>query len=259
VSHLEPDCARCVGLCCVALPFRESHGFAFAKDAGEACRHLDGAYGCSIHALLRESGMGGCTSYECFGAGQHVTQVLYQGATWRGRADGGAEMFAVFAVVQRLHEMLVLLDQAAALAPEHDVAALRADISAHTVGRPEELLDVELDRLATHVGEVLRSVSGSVRDPDGERRAGADLAGQDLREDPLADADLRGALLLAADLRGMVLARTDLLGADLRDADLRGADLSASLFLTQPQLNSARGDASTLLPPGLRRPVAWLL
>ena len=117
MTTLEPDCAQCVGLCCVALPFRPSHGFAFAKDAGEPCRNLDAAYGCSIHAALRESGMSGCTTYECFGAGQHVTQVVYAGATWRGRADGGSEMFAVFAVVQRLHEMLVLLDQASALVP----------------------------------------------------------------------------------------------------------------------------------------------
>ena len=243
----------------MALPFRESHGFAFAKDAGEPCRHLAGDYGCSIHARLREAGMSGCTSYECFGAGQHVTQVLYAGATWRGRADGGAEMFAVFAVVQRLHEMLVLLDQAAALEPGRDLAGLRAEVEGHTLGLPEELLDVELDRLASLVGEVLRSVSRAVRGPDGESWSGADLAGHDLRTAELADADLRGALLLAADLRGAVLKRTDLLGADLRDTDLSGADLSTSLFLTQPQLNSARGSVSTVLPAGLRRPAAWLL
>ena len=259
MTTLEPDCTRCVGLCCVALPFRESHGFAFAKDAGEPCRNLDGAYGCSIHARLRESGMSGCTSYECFGAGQHVTQVLYAGATWRGQADGGAEMFAVFAVVQRLHEMLVLLDQARALDPGRDVAGLRAEVEGHTLGRPEELLDVELDRLAGLVGDVLRSVSRTVRSPDGERLSGADLAGHDLRIVGLADADLRGALLLAADLRSAVLARTDLLGADLRDADLSGADLSTSLFLTQPQLNAARGSGTTVLPAALRRPVGWLL
>ena len=49
----------------------------------------------------------------------------------------------------------------------------------------------------------------------------------------------------------------DLLGADLRDADLRGCDLSTALFLTQPQVNSARGDASTRLPTGLARPGHW--
>ncbi len=65
-------------------------------------------------------------------------------------------------------------------------------------------------------------------------------------------------MLIAADLRDAVLDRTDLLGADLRDADLSGADLSTALFLTQPQLNSARGSAGTLLPSHLRRPLVWL-
>ena len=35
-------------------------------------------------------------------------------------------------------------------------------------------------------------------------------------------------------------------GTDLRDADLRGADLRGALFLTTPQLASARTDATTL-------------
>ena len=257
MDTFEPDCARCFGLCCVALPFRTSHGFAFAKDAGEPCRHLDAAYRCSIHATLREAGMGGCTSYECFGAGQQVTQVVYAGETWRGSSDGGAEMFAVFAVVQRLHEMLVLLDQASGLAPGPELARLRDTVSSHTSGRPEDILDTDLDRLAALVGEALRGVSRSVRD-EGPSYAGHDLAGQDLRTTDLRGADLRGALLIAADLRDSVLDRTDLLGADLRDADLSGADLSTALFLTQPQLNAARGDRQTKLPDAVRRPVAWL-
>jgi hypothetical protein len=257
VTTLEPDCGQCVGLCCVALPFRPSHGFAFAKDAGEPCRNLDPGYGCSIHASLRESGMVGCTTYECFGAGQHVTQAVYAGASWRGSADGGAEMFGVFAVVQRLHEMLVLLGQAAALRPAAELTRLRAEVADRTSGRPEEILDTDLDRLAGLVGEALRAVSRAERG-DGPSYAGNDLAGQDLRATDLARADLRGALLIAADLRDSVLDRTDLLGADLRDTDLSGADLSTALFLTQPQLNSARGSAGTRLPAHLRRPPAWL-
>lgn len=258
VVTLEPDCGQCVGLCCVALPFRPSHGFAFAKDAGEPCRNLDASYGCAIHASLRSAGMSGCTTYECFGAGQHVTQVVYAGATWRGSADGGSEMFAVFAVVQRLHEMLVLLDQASALAPGPGLTRLRGQVARHTEGTPAEILDTELDRLAALVGEALREVSRGVRG-GGPSYVGNDLVGHDLRATDLAGADLRGALLIAADLRDAVLDRTDLLGADLRDTDVSGADLSTSLFLTQPQLNSARGSATTLLPDHLRRPVAWLV
>ena len=260
VVTLEPDCASCVGLCCVALPFRVSHGFAFAKDAGEPCRHLDGCDSCSVHASLREIGMSGCTSYECFGAGQHVTQVVYAGASWRTDPDGGEEMFAVFAVVQRLHEMLVLLDQAAGLGPAPESSAtigrLRERVAEHTTGRPEQILAVDLDRLAASVGEVLRTVSRSARG-SGPSYAGQDLVGRDLRATDLAGADLRGALLIAADLRDAALDRTDLLGADLRDADLSGADLSTALFVTQPQLNAARGSARTGLPASLRRPAAW--
>ena len=259
MSHLEPDCAHCFGLCCVALPFARSGGtagFAFSKEAGTPCRHLTAGDACGIHDSLLPSGMGGCVAYECFGAGQHVSQVLYGGVSWRDAPGTAGEMFAVLGVVRRLHEMLVLLDQAAAAAPSATVAALRERVDAATTGTPDEVLDVELDRLAARVGDALGGASRLVRG-DGPSYAGQDLVGRDLRSTVLARADLRGALLIAADLRSCFLDRTDLLGADLRDANLSGADLTTALFLTQPQLNTARGDATTVLPPGLRRPAAW--
>ncbi|MFD9802156.1 pentapeptide repeat-containing protein [Streptomyces sp. NPDC059071] len=58
-------------------------------------------------------------------------------------------------------------------------------------------------------------------------------------------------------MSGADLSLADLIGADLRDADLSGADLTGALFLTQPQLNSARGDAATRLPEGFERPGHW--
>lgn len=33
-SSLQADCARCFGLCCVALPYARSADFAFDKDGG---------------------------------------------------------------------------------------------------------------------------------------------------------------------------------------------------------------------------------
>jgi hypothetical protein len=259
VDRLEPDCASCFGLCCVALPFARSTGsagFAFDKPAGEPCRHLTSADDCAIHAELLPAGMGGCVAYECFGAGQHVSQVLYGGVSWREAPGSADEMFAVLGVVRRLHEMLVLLDQASALERSAALDELRDRVSAATLGAPAEVLDVDLDRLAARVGDALGAVSRSVRG-EGPSYAGHDLVGRDLRQVPLARADLRGALLIAADLREAVLDRTDLLGADLRDTDLSGADLSTALFLTQPQLNSARGDVRTRLPEWVRRPTSW--
>jgi pentapeptide repeat protein len=260
VGRFEPDCAHCVGLCCVALPFSRSTGsagFAFDKPAGEPCRHLAVDDRCAIHSSLLPEGMGGCVAYECYGAGQHVSQVLYDGVSWREAPGIAGQMFAVLAVVRRLHEMLVLLDQASSRAPSTTLAALRDRVSAATLGTPAEVLDVELDRLAARVGDALGAVSREVRGA-GPSYAGQDLVGRDLRDVPLARADLRGALLIAADLSDTDLDRTDLLGADLRDADLSGADLSTALFLTQPQLNGARGDAATVLPARLRRPHGWL-
>jgi hypothetical protein len=259
MGRFEADCGRCFGLCCVALPFTRSAGaagFAFDKPAGEPCRHLTSGDACAIHGELLPSGMGGCVAYECFGAGQHVSQVLYDGISWREAPGTAGQMFAVLGVVRRLHEMLVLLDQASARAPSPALAELRERVADATLGTPAEVLDVELDRLAARVGDALGSVSRSVRG-EGPSYAGQDLAGRDLRAVPLARADLRGALLIAADLRDTDLDRTDLLGADLRDADLSGADLSTALYLTQPQLNSSRGDGRTTLPDGFRRPAPW--
>jgi hypothetical protein len=49
----------------------------------------------------------------------------------------------------------------------------------------------------------------------------------------------------------------DLIGADLRGADLRGADLSDSIFLTQSQLDAAKGDTGTKFPQSFTRPTHW--
>jgi uncharacterized protein YjbI with pentapeptide repeats len=68
---------------------------------------------------------------------------------------------------------------------------------------------------------------------------------------------LQGANLRGADLKGADLRAADLIGADLRDADLSGADLTDSIFVTQSQLNAAKGDAATKLPPALSRPTHW--
>ena len=78
-----------------------------------------------------------------------------------------------------------------------------------------------------------------------------------MRGEDLRGACLRGALLIGADLRDADLQLTDLLGADLRGADLRGADLSEAIFLTQPQVGAALGDAGTRLPDVLVRPAHW--
>jgi hypothetical protein len=254
---LVSDCSRCFGLCCVLLPFSASRGFGVDKPGGVPCHHLDGADRCTIHATLREDGWPGCAAFECFGAGQRVSQETYAGVSWR--EDGNlAEMAAVLTVVRHLHEALLHLGEVARRSPDPRAGAIEAEVAARAGGSPEALLTLDLDDLLGRVGDVLGDVSARLR----SRQAGPDLSGHDLAGADLRGRDLRGgtlrrALLIRADLRGSDLSDCDLLGADLRDADLRGASMERALFLSQAQVNTATGDAATTLAGPLTRPAHW--
>ncbi|MFF7635703.1 pentapeptide repeat-containing protein [Kitasatospora sp. NPDC008050] len=263
-TALTGDCASCFGLCCVALPFTASADFAITKEAGKPCRNLDTEFRCGIHTQLRQKGFTGCTVYDCFGAGQQVSQVTFGGTDWRAAPQTAREMFDVFPVVRQLRELLWYLDQALTSAPaarlHPALRELRDETTALTAGAPAELLALDVaahrrrvNTLLLQAGDLVRAtIPGKKRD-----RRGADLIGAGLAGAELAGATLRGAYLIAADLTGADLRCTDLIGADLRDARLHGADLTGAIFLTQPQLTAAKGDAATRLPTGLTRPAHW--
>ncbi len=254
--ELASDCSRCFGLCCVLLPFRAESGFGADKESGTPCGHLGADDGCGIHDDLRGRGWPGCTVFECFGAGQQVSQVTYAGTSWREN-DNLGEMAAVLSAMRQLHEMLVHLTEVGRSSPSPVAAGLVVRITELVALPAEAVLAVDVDGLRAEVSDELSTASARIRGEGGTDRTGADLSGHDLREVPLRLVCLRGALLLGADLRGGDLTGTDLLGADLRGADVRGADLAGAVFLTQPQVNATRGDAATRLPEGLSRPGHW--
>ena len=264
--ELRADCRRCLGLCCVAPAFVASADFAFDKPAGVACRHLGPDSRCVIHERLRPAGMPGCVAYDCFGAGQHVTQATMAGADWRESPGTAERMFAVFGVMRQLHELAWYLTEALAMKaarPMHAELRTALDEVEALAGLPaEELLAADVAGRRRAIGALLgkaselarEGVEGGPRRRERERR-GADLAGADLRGQDLRGTNFRGALLIGADLRGADLRLADLAGADLRGADLRRADLRGSLFVTRSQLDAATrrpGDAPLALsrPPG---------
>ena len=264
-AALRVDCGNCFALCCVAPAFSASADFAATKPAGKPCGNLGADFRCGIHTRLRTEGYPGCTVYDCFGAGQKVSQITFGGQDWRTGPRSARRMFEVFPVVRDLQELLWYLTQALALPQAEplrpDLVRARDRTERLTLGSPEELL--ALDRTAhwRGVNDLLLRTSELVRartlGDKRKNRRGADLVGARLAGADLAGANLRGAYLIGADLTGADLRGADLIGADLRGADLSRADLTGSVFLTQPQLEAARGDGATRLPAGFTRPGHW--
>lgn len=269
-ADLGADCANCFGLCCVALAFARSADFPIDKLAGEPCENLDSADACRIHPQLRERGFKGCTVFDCFGAGQKVSRGTFAGRSWRTEPEIRAAMAAAFPVVRRLHELLYYLDEAITLVEARRDAAPWSDaferVRQLTDQSATELACIDVDAeynaartLLVTASEIARAGIGTPGGEPGGRLLGP---GRDLMGANLAGADLRGVTLrgstaIAANLSRARMRGCDVLGVDLRDADLRAADLDGAIYLTQMQVNSARGDARTVLPAGFDPPAHW--
>jgi hypothetical protein len=87
--------------------------------------------------------------------------------------------------------------------------------------------------------------------------SGADLSGADLSNTDLSEARLNGANLAGADLTDALLDQADFAGARLAGVNLSGTSLLEVRNITQAQVDEARGDLLTLLPPHLSRPRSW--
>lgn len=271
-SNLRADCEFCFGLCCTALYFSASEGFPEDKEAGQPCQNLQTDFRCRIHGSLKEKGLKGCLAFDCFGAGQKVSQITFTGTDWQAAPNTAEEMFRAFLIMRQLHEMLWYLTQALTLPPAQSIRQelLNAldETERLTLLKPELLAALDLPRHRAGINALLIQTSELVRKDCGAGQnirsknhkalgKGADLIAADLRKVNLTGKNLRGAYLIAADLRGANLSGTDVIGADFRDADIRGADFSQCLFLTQAQVNAAKGDEKTRLPPAIIRPSHW--
>lgn len=271
-ESLRISCEKCFGFCCVALYFSASEGFPTNKEAGKPCLNLKSDFTCKIHKNLRKKGLKGCTAYDCFGAGQKVAQVTYAGQDWQQAPKVAEEMFEVFLIMRQLHEMLWYLTQAANVQTDEKIKtklnSLMSEIESITNDTPDELIKLDIEAYRDKVNHLLKQTSETVRNKAlrGQKSplkhkktiAGrADFFGANLKKFSLRGADLRGAFLIAANLSENDLTGADLIGADLRDADLSGTNLENAIFVTQAQINTAKGNANTKLPKGITRPMHW--
>ncbi|MEH7381847.1 pentapeptide repeat-containing protein [Bacillus sp. JJ1533] len=262
IDYLKSDCKNCFGLCCVALPFAKSADFPFDKNGGKPCQNLCSDNRCKIHNQLREKGFRGCVSYECFGAGQQVSQNIYHGCDWREMPENAREMFEVFPLVQQLHEMLWYLHQALSLKETQSFHSCLQNMYKETVNltekEPNEILGLDISAHRGRVNVLLQKTSEAYRkNVTKKEKRRLDYVGVNLNGKDLQGASFRGTLMIAANLSKADLRKADFIGADLRDAELHNANLEDALFLTQAQINSAKGNKHTRIPHYLTRPVHW--
>lgn len=271
-SIFQADCANCFGLCCVALGFAASTDFPVDKEKGIACKNLQDDFHCSIHRNLKLSGYSGCTTFDCHGAGQKVSQQTFGGVSWKDNPKSASQMFQVLPIMQQVQEILLYLTQAIGRCSDSQLQETlqnsRREIDELSRASAERLLAADLPKLRQNINGFLMQASEQVRLDSGrlgkkqQKKIGPDYRGASLMGKKFKGRDMRGvnfrsAYLIGADLSDADLRNSDFIGADLRDCDLSGADLAGAIFLTQMQVNSAKGDADTSLPPLLSKPAHW--
>ncbi|MFO0726193.1 MAG: hypothetical protein U1E65_20585 [Myxococcota bacterium] len=149
--ELSPRCEACAALCCVLSSFSASPDFAIDKAAGRPCPYLQPDCRCAIYAARAIRGFGGCLSYDCYGAGQRLTEA------WRDDPERGGldERIQLFSAVTTVHELAWLLLGASRLCPPA-LAELRVELQrAHQRLSDLELpairqLDLEAERTEAH-------------------------------------------------------------------------------------------------------------
>ncbi len=109
------DCSRCAALCCVAFAFDKSEAFAIDKPADTPCPNLGPRNRCRIHDKRKAKGFSGCIGYDCAGAGQRVTQDLFDGRSWRDDLSLLQPMTEAFADMRAAIDLEDLLAAASAL------------------------------------------------------------------------------------------------------------------------------------------------
>lgn len=262
-EQLKVDCSKCSGLCCTALFFSKIDGFPENKKAGKPCTKLQNDYQCKIHHELEKLNMKGCIGYDCFGAGQHVTQFIYQCETWQTMQEQSKEIFDVFLLIFQLFQIRYYLEESAIIIPAKelgsDIVNLINENEALCNSTPQSILEIDIDSYRNKVNIILKQVCDSVIKcfHNSENIRLTEFLGRNFNDRDMSGLDLSTKLLIAANFDSCIFNGTVFLGADTRDTNFSNADLREAVFLTQGQINSAKGNRNTKLPEHLDYPITW--
>lgn len=264
LQKMQIDCGACSGICCAALYYAKSEGFPCDKAPGEACRYLAKDFKCQIHDALGKKHLKGCMAYDCFGAGQFVMETFYKNTNWRKNPAIKDQLFETFLKVEQLFQMKNYLLQTAAMAPASalrgEVEGLLKENEALTLKAPTlsgyEAIEAHRDEVNKCIQKAADAVHYALHQKPRKITPGQYL-GKNFKCADLTGKDFTVSLLIAANLEGCKLVGANFLGADMRDTNIKNTDLSESLYLSQGQINAAKGNRATKLPSWLNRPISW--
>ncbi|MGL5615254.1 MAG: pentapeptide repeat-containing protein [Sarcina sp.] len=262
LKEFKIDCFKCSGLCCTALFFSKIDGFPENKVAGKPCSSLKNDYSCSIHKDLEKRNMKGCMGYDCFGAGQFVTEKVYKGESWRTLKNKSEEFFNTFTIAFQFYQVSYYLEEARIIAVakefHEDIDKLIKENEFFYDSNPEDIIAFDIEKYREKANVILKRVSKSVVENfKNNNKAINSFFGKSFKNKNMNGLDLSMQLLIAANFEGCTFKGTIFLGADTRDCNFSNADLSEGVFLTQGQINSAKGNRNTKLPKHLDYPVSW--
>ena len=265
-KDLRADCTNCFGLCCVALPFAApptSRSTRTPESRARTCKRTSAA------AFTRACWKQGFPRLHRLRLLRRRPEGLPGHLRRHGLAAGAA---TAHGTCSRCSRSCGSCTSCSGTSPRHSTCAparpvhddLRRALDPYRAPHPWQRGTLAGARTWPRCGATSTPCCCAPASWYGPRfRAARRTTGEPTSSGPgsrapnLRGANLRGAQLIAADLRKADLRTADLIGADFRDADLRGADLTGSIFLTQSQVNAARGDAATRLPAALIRPAHW--
>lgn len=260
-KEIKADCSKCSGLCCIALFFSKMDGFPQDKEAGKPCINLNKDYYCKIHGELKNCKMRGCIGYDCFGAGQHVTSVIYKGETWQTIKGKSQEIFDVFVVVFHLYQIRYFLVESRTIVLAKELWKVIDELIDENKRlcnySPKDILNIDVDSYRDKVNIILKKVCSLIKEEYKNKKKLSGFLGGNFKNKDMSGQDLGMQLLIAANFNNCKFHGTIFLGADTRDTNLSNADLREAVFLTQGQVNCAKGNRNTKLPKHLDYPVTW--
>lgn len=161
-ASMRADCARCAALCCVAFAFACSEEFAIDKSMGAPCPNLDHQYRCRIYQKREQLGFRGCVSYDCYGAGQRVTQEIFGDRSWPDDPRILPQMIRAFLAMREVQSLILMLNitTEAALSREERKALQSFLVELTPTGgwTRESLAAFERNGLSRRVHRFLRSL-----------------------------------------------------------------------------------------------------